>query len=689
MIHVNRLNKRYGERILLEDVSWHVKKRDRVALSGPNGAGKTTLLRMLAGLEAPDEGEIRMASNTTIGYLPQDGIVHNGRTVREEVSLAFAELLRLKAEQHEIEDRLAKVTGGDGGEHETLLERYAEVTERFKHLGGYEVDARIADVLKGLGFSPADEDRMTEEFSGGWQMRIALAKLLLARPNVLLMDEPTNHLDLPARNWLEEYLKDYPGSVVLVSHDRYFLDATVKRVTEVGLKTLTDYHGNYSKYVVEHAAAMDRLREAHRRQSEEIEKATAFINRFRYQATKARQVQSRIKQLDRVERIEIPPERKRIRFKFPDAPKPGRVVLELKDVRRAYGDNVVLGKADLMVERGDRIGLVGPNGAGKSTLMRLLAGVDRPDGGQRLVGHNVVIDYFAQDQAAELNGARTVYEEMAAASPTTMVPLIRNILGGFLFSGDDVYKRVGVLSGGERNRLALARMLLNPSNVLLLDEPTNHLDLDSKEILLEALQDYGGTLVFVSHDRYFVDRLADKVVDVGGGQALLYPGGYEDFLFWKKKQEEGLAPPLPTREKKAVAHLKESAPATAKPEPVRAPPAPVKAKVRGKGEGKGTPAPVTYDPLAPRLRPAAAAPDRQAREREARKAKARLAEVEKRIAEKEQAVKDVEHLMASPGFYEDRAAAEKAVAQRQRLLQEVGVLMAEWEELQTQAEALG
>jgi ATP-binding cassette subfamily F protein 3 len=328
MIHVEELNKRYGDRVLFEDVSWHVKKNDRIGLSGPNGSGKTTLLRMLAGLEEPDSGRIRMASDTTIGYLPQDGIVHHGRTVHAEVVTAFAELLALKDEQHRIEDALAQAT--EGGDHDKLLERYAEVTERFKQLDGYEIDARVADVLKGLGFSLADYERRTEEFSGGWQMRIALAKLLLARPNLLLMDEPTNHLDLPARNWLEEYLADYPGSVVLVSHDRYFLDSTVKRVTEVGLKTLTDYHGNYSKYVVEHAAAMDRLREAHRRQSEEIEKAEAFINKFRYQATKARQVQSRIKALDKVERIEIPPERKKIRFKFPDAPKPGRVVLELK-----------------------------------------------------------------------------------------------------------------------------------------------------------------------------------------------------------------------------------------------------------------------------------------------------------------------------------------------------------------------
>ncbi len=447
MIHVEGLQKRYGDRVLLENVSWHVRKQDRIGLSGPNGSGKTTLLRMLAGLEEPDGGSIRMASDTTIGYLPQDGIVHAGRTVYDEVVLAFQELLALKEEQHRIEDTLAHATESDGGDHEKLLERYADVMERFKHLGGYEIDARVADVLKGLGFTLADQQRGTEEFSGGWQMRIALAKLLLARPNLLLMDEPTNHLDLPARNWLEGYLADYPGSVVLVSHDRYFLDATVKRITEVGLKTLTDYHGNYSKYLVEHEARMERLLEAHRRQSEEIEKAESFINKFRYQATKARQVQSRIKLLDKVERIEIPPQRKKIRFKFPNAPKPGRVVLEMKGVRRAYGSNVVLDSIDMVVERGDRIALVGPNGAGKSTLMRILAGVDAPDGGSRVAGHQMVLDYFAQDQAAVLDPTRTVYEEMSSVSSSTMVPMIRTILGGFLFSGDDIFKKCGVLSG--------------------------------------------------------------------------------------------------------------------------------------------------------------------------------------------------------------------------------------------------
>jgi ATP-binding cassette subfamily F protein 3 len=701
MIHVEGLSKRYGERVLLGDVSWHVRKRDRIGLAGPNGAGKTTLLKMLAGLETPDEGSIRMATGTTIGYLPQDGIVHHGRTVREEVVLAFEELLALKEEQHRIEESLAGASEEDG-DLEKLLERYADVTDRFKEGGGYEIDLRVAAVLKGLGFTLGDQERKTEEFSGGWQMRIALAKLLLARPNLLLMDEPTNHLDLPARNWLEEYLGDYPGSVVLVSHDRFFLDATIKRITEVGLKTLTDYHGNYSKYVVEHASRMERLRAAWKRQTDEIEKAEVFINRFRYTATKAKQVQSRIKQLDKVERIEIPPERKKIRFRFPEAPRPGRIVLEAKGVRRAWGDNVVLRHVDLMIERGDRVALVGPNGAGKTTLMRILAGVDRPDEGVRREGHRVVLDYFAQDQASELNPSLTVYEEMTAASPTTMVPMIRTVLGGFLFEGDDVYKKVAVLSGGERNRLALAKMLLRPSNVLLLDEPTNHLDLDSKEVLLDALAEYAGTLVFVSHDRYFVDRLAAKVIEVGEGEAPLYPGGYEDFLYWKKQRELGVdaLPPVGVRpsrreEEDGVASgtlraAMEVATAAVAPAPAPTPaPSPKRGKTtkRKASRSKGQPAPPEpADPMAPRLRRPGAQPERQVLERELKRMRTRLAELEKRISETEETVKGLETEMASPGFYDDRSRATEAAEKHQTLMWETGDLMAQWEALQAEVD---
>jgi ATP-binding cassette subfamily F protein 3 len=695
MIHVEGLSKRYGARVLWEDVNWHVKKNDRIGLCGPNGAGKSTLLKILAGTEEYDSGQVRMASDTTIGYLPQDGIAHKGRTLHAEVSMAFAPLLALKEEQSRIEATLEhEDPGTTEEEHMALLDRYAEVMERFKQGGGFEMDIRIANVLRGLGFKQTDRDRLCEEFSGGWQMRIALAKLLLQRPNLLLMDEPTNHLDLPACNWLEEYLHDYEGSVVLVSHDRFFLDAVVKRITQVELRTLTDYHGNYSKYIVEYQANLDNLLESHRRQSEEIEKTEAFINRFRYQATKARQVQSRIKMLDKVERIEIPAQRQKIHFHFPEAPKAGRVVLEVKNLRRVYGSNVVLDDVNLTVERGDRIALVGPNGAGKSTLMRVLAGDDQPTSGTMTLGHQVVKDYFAQNQADVLSGGDTVYEEMAGTSPTTMVPMIRSILGGFLFSGDDVYKKVGVLSGGERNRLALAKMLLKASNLLLLDEPTNHLDLDSKEILLEALADYTGTIIFVSHDRHFVDRLAQKVVDVGDGKATLYPGGYEDFLDWKKRLESGETGPAAAPKPKAptlteVKSAVTKAVATSPGLPQKPPPAPLPEK-----RSNAATSPAAANPMAPRLRKAdpvnadpkaAAEAERQARiaaDRAEKKRKQRIDEIEKRIAEKEALVAGIEKEMGEPGFFEDRARAEKAAKDRESLMWEVNDLMGQWELIQ-------
>ncbi len=691
MIHVEGLSKRYGARVLWENVNWHVKKNDRIGLCGPNGAGKSTLLKILAGLEEYDSGQVRMASDLTIGYLPQDGIAHKGSTLHAEVSLAFAPLLALKDEQARIEATLEhEDPGTTEEEHLALLDRYAEVMDHFKQRGGFEMDIRISNVLRGLGFKPSDHQRACEEFSGGWQMRIALAKLLLQRPNLLLMDEPTNHLDLPACNWLEEYLHDYEGSVVLVSHDRFFLDAVVKRITQVELRTLTDYHGNYSKYLVDYQANLENLLESHRRQTEEIEKTEAFINRFRYQATKARQVQSRIKQLDKVERIEIPPQRAKIHFHFPEAPKAGRVVLEVKNLRRAYGSSVILDNVNLTIERGDRIALVGPNGAGKSTLMRVLAGTDQPTSGSITPGHQVVMDYFAQNQAEVLNGSETVYGEMAGTSPTTMVPMIRSILGGFLFSGDDVHKKVAVLSGGERNRLALAKMLLKASNLLLLDEPTNHLDIDSKEILLEALADYTGTIVFVSHDRHFVDRLAMKVVDVGEGKATLYPGGYEDFLDWKKRIESGeagsQAPPKPqapslTEVKTAVVKAVAVAPGL----PQKPPPAPMPEK------RTSSPAPLA-NPLAPRLRKpdpkdakAVAEAERQAKiaaDRAQKKRKQRLDEIEKRIAMKEAEVGALEKSMGEPGFFEDRARAEKAAKDREALMWEVNDLMSQWELMQ-------
>src|SRR5215203_3690961 len=533
MIQLSALTKTFGDRTLFDNVTWQISDRECVGLCGPNGAGKTTLLKIMAGLEEPDAGGVLKPSGLTIGYLPQDGLAHSGRTVYDEVARAFQNLLDVRNEMHALEARLGDESVPEG-EHESMLVRYAELSDEFRHRDGYAIDLKIATVLRGLGFSQADAERPAETFSGGWQMRIALAKLLLQEPGLLLLDEPTNHLDLDARNWLEGYLSQYPHAVILVSHDRFFLDAVVTRIADLTLRTLTDYVGNYSQYLVTHEARIEQLRKAKREQDEEVARVRMFIDRFRYQATKASQVQSRIKMLEKVVPIEVPPERKKIHFDFPTAPKSGRIVLELKHARKAYGDVSVFQTLDLHLERGDRIALVGPNGTGKSTLMRMLSGEEGPDAGERIEGHNVVMQYFAQDEATRMDPAPTVYETLASGSPLQMVPAIRNILGGFLFAGDDVYKKVRVLSGGERTRLAVARMLLRPSNTLLLDEPTNHLDLDSKEVLLDALAAYGGTLIFVSHDRYFVERLATKIIEVGKGTATMYPGTYESFL-WSKE----------------------------------------------------------------------------------------------------------------------------------------------------------
>jgi ATP-binding cassette subfamily F protein 3 len=666
VIQLSDLTKSFGDRVLFDHVTWQIGDGERVGLCGPNGAGKTTLLKILGGLEDADSGGVVKPAGLSIGYLPQDGLSHSGRTVFEEASSAFQPLLDMKAEMHDIEHKLGDASIPQD-EHDAMLSRYSELQDRFRLDEGYSMDLRIASVLRGLGFSSEDADRRCETFSGGWQMRIALAKLLLGRPNLLLLDEPTNHLDLEARNWLEEYLHSYPYAVILVSHDRYFLDAVVTRITDVHLRKLTDYVGNYSKYVEQRDAMLEQLRQAKREQDEEVARVKMFIDRFRYQATKAAQVQSRIKMLEKVVPIEVPPERKRIHFRFPACAKSGRTVLEIKQASKSYGALKVLNKIDLHIERGDRIALVGPNGAGKSTLMRLLSGEEAPDAGQRIVGHQVVMEYFAQDEATRLNPTLTVYETLQAGSPNDMVPAIRNILGGFLFSGDDIYKKAGVLSGGERTRLAVARMLLRPSNTLLLDEPTNHLDLDSKDVLLDALEDYGGTLIIVSHDRYFVEKLATKIIEIGHGQALVYPGTYKEFLWHKERPQEPSQLPTP------------KGPSVKEPSPKSAG-SPKAAKTPSPGPGLRTPAP---DSREARKQQDA---ERRKKDREAQALQKRITDLEGRIAERELQIKELEALMAGAGFYDDREGAKQVVDRHQALMWEVGDLMGQWEALQEHAQ---
>ena len=686
MIQLSDLTKSFGDRTLLEHVTWQIGDGDRVGLCGPNGAGKTTLLRMLARLDDPDDGAIVRPADLTIGYLPQDGLTHSGRTIFEEASSAFQPLLDIKAEMHEIEHRLGDASVPEA-EHEAMLTRYAELQDRFRLSDGYNMDLRIATVLRGLGFNPEDSGRPCETFSGGWQMRIALAKLLLGRPNLLLLDEPTNHLDLEARNWLEGYLSEYPYAVILVSHDRYFLDTVVTRITDLNLRKLTDYVGNYSRYVEQRDAMLERLRQAKREQDEEVARVKMFIDRFRYQATKAAQVQSRIKLLEKVVPIEVPPERKRIHFTFPRCAKSGRTVFELTHARKAYpappgssGQTVtVFSDLNLHIERGDRIALVGPNGAGKSTLMRMLSGEEAPDSGSRTVGHQVVMEYFAQDEAVRLDPALTVYETLATGSPNDMVPAIRNILGGFLFSGDDIYKKAGVLSGGERTRLAVARMLLRPSNTLLLDEPTNHLDLDSKDVLLDALEDYGGTLIFVSHDRYFVEKLATRIIEIGHGQAVVYPGTYSEFL-WSKSQKERSTPnDQPPTPKTGTTKDTKEAKSTKGGSGTRD---------QGSGTDKGprtdqVPSTKSQGPSREDRKRLDA--ERKKQQRAAETLQKRIADLETRIADREAKVRELEAAMSAPGFYDDRDASKLLVDQHQALMWEVGDLMGQWEALQEHA----
>ncbi|HEU5403906.1 MAG TPA: ABC-F family ATP-binding cassette domain-containing protein [Terriglobales bacterium] len=533
MIQLNSAGKRYGHKLLFEGTDLLITAEDRVGLVGANGTGKSTLLKILGGAETLDYGNVSVAKGISFGYLPQDGLNLSGRTVFAECLSVFERLKSMECELEQLMSRMAEVDH-TSPEYEQIADRYQAIEHEFRVRDGYAIEAQVGTVLAGLGFHPEDWQRQTEEFSGGWQMRIALAKLLLQKPNLLLLDEPTNHLDLESRNWLEEYLSNYPFAFVLISHDRYFLDVTVNRIVEIWNKKIWTYTGNYEKYLSQKTQRQEQLEAAYRNQRERIEQLEIFINRFRYQATKAKQVQSRIKELEKMERIELPEEEKTIHFTFPQPKPSGRIVAEFAGVAKSYGQKEVFRDVSFMVEKGDRIALVGVNGAGKSTLIKLLAGSEPLSAGEYKLGHNVQFDYFAQDQYKELDQEARILDDLGRVAPSSRETDLRNLLGCFLFSGDDVFKRIGVLSGGERNRYALLRMLLHPANFLLLDEPTNHLDMRAKDVLLEALSKYTGTVVFVSHDRYFIDKLATRVFEIGSGRVEVYPGNYEDFL-WRKQ----------------------------------------------------------------------------------------------------------------------------------------------------------
>jgi ATP-binding cassette subfamily F protein 3 len=558
MLSLQNAGKRFGARILFLEADWLIRSTEKTALVGANGTGKSTLMKVLAGVESLDYGAMQLTRGMSIGYLPQEGLRLTGRTIFDECLTVFDDLRAMEGEIERTAAQLAELDHASA-EYEAAAERYSTLQERFHVMDGYALDAQVGAVLTGLGFGKEDWGRQTDEFSGGWQMRIALAKLLLARPNLLLLDEPTNHLDLETRNWLENYLKSYPFGYILISHDRYFLDVTVDRTVEIWNKRLTIYQGNYTKYLTQKEDRRAQLLSAYKNQRDQIEHLEAFISRFRAQATKAKQVQSRIKELEKIERIEIPEEEPVIHFKFPQPPPSGRLVVEAEGLGKSYGAKHIFGNARFSIDRGDRVALVGVNGAGKSTLIRLLTGVEAPSEGTVELGHNVVSEYFAQDQYKVLDPEARMLDDISRAALKVPESELRSLLGCFLFRGDDVFKKLGVLSGGERNRFALARILVSPSNFLLLDEPTNHLDMRAKDVLLDAIATFSGTVIFVSHDRYFIDRLATRVLEVENGAIMMYEGTYEDYTRKKEQLAVAALNPEPAIKSQPVAKLQQAA----------------------------------------------------------------------------------------------------------------------------------
>ena len=647
MIQLSGAGKRYGQKLLFEGLDWLITPNDRVGVVGANGTGKSTLLKVLAGIETLDDGTIVRTKGISAGYLPQDGLSLSGRTVFAECMSVFAELQSMEQDLEQLTTRMSELDHASA-EYAQVAERFHSLEAQFRARDGYALEAQVGTVLTGLGFRKEDWRRSTEEFSGGWQMRIALGKLLLQKPNLLLLDEPTNHLDLETRNWLEEYLSSYPNAFVLISHDRYFLDVTVKKTVEIWNKRVQFYSGNYQKYLAQREERKTQLESSYRNQREKIEQLEAFINRFRYQATKAKQVQSRIKELERMERIEIPPEEKTIRFRFPQPKPSGRIVAEFKNAAKSYGEKEVFRDVNFMIERGDRVALVGANGAGKSTLIRMLANDEPLTAGEYVLGHNAQPDYFAQDQYKVLDPERRMLDDLEEVAPRATTTELRNLLGCFLFSDDEVFKQLGVLSGGERNRYALARMLLHPSNFLLLDEPTNHLDLRAKDVLLDALQEFSGTVVFVSHDRYFIDKLATRIFEVGHGEVEVFPGNYEDYL-WRK--QGGAA--------EIAARATETTPSTSASEPAMA--------------NNGDSAQHSLEPKQKRMNPI-----------KLRQMKERIVEIEQEITKLEAGISECEQALQMFVSAQETARLTQLLETRRHDLE---LLMKEWEEISSRIEA--
>ena len=670
MIQLESVSKGYGGQALFKELSWTITSGERIGLVGPNGAGKTTLCRILAGVEEPDDGRMSRARGTTVGYLAQEVSMAGDQSVLAEALSGFEEVWQLEREMEAVAAALAT----SPPDSDVLTARYGDVQHRFEALGGYRLETEAKTILSGLGFRPADIARPVTEFSGGWRMRVALARLLLVRPSLLLLDEPTNHLDLESLGWLESFLADYDGTVVVVSHDRYFLNRMVTSIADLTAAGLVVYPGDYDSFLVEREARRQLLEAQARNQAKRIAEIERFVERFRYQATKARQVQSRVKMLDRIDRIELGPEAKHIRLVFPQPPRTGRRVAALVGIQKSYGSTVVYRGVDFEVERGEKVALVGVNGAGKSTLLKILAGALGFDAGERVLGTHVAVHYYAQHQLDALDIRRTMLEELEGVAPGLGMTRLRTILGTFLFSGDAVEKKVGVLSGGEKARVALAKMLVQPAALLCLDEPTNHLDLASREILENALAHFPGTIVFISHDRYFINRIATRVVHVDHGTLTSYLGSYDDYL-------DSIAAGGPASPAARVRPIDARPVRTQSPSPLR--------DLDATSAAASERPPVTrVAPALPPLAPTGAAMSgvrlRKARPSSELKAlRKRLDEVEKQIHQLEARISEIGAALSDPRLYANGDRVREATSERKSVEDQVAGLLREWEQLST------